>query len=100
MVEEYAGLPGVLIEEHDISFSVGLEHVSAHCPVTDSGLFCCVTSSGTPDRHGIFAGAGTGRNSRALGFFVRRGCVLCERGKLGSIARSNAKRRNSVWMGK
>jgi hypothetical protein len=100
MIEECSSRPGFLIEGHDISSSVGLEHVPAHCPVTDSGLFYCIASGGTPYRHGIVVGVGTGRNSRAMEFFLRRGCVLYERGKLGNIARSNAPGRTFVWVEK
>jgi hypothetical protein len=100
MIEENDGRPGLLIEEHDISSSVGLEHVSTHCPVTNSERLYCVASSGTPYRHGIVAGAGTRRNSRALEFFLCRGCVLYERGKIGNITRSNVQRRIFVWMEK
>jgi hypothetical protein len=100
MIEECASRPGLLIEEHDISSSVGLEHVSTHCPVTDSWLFYCVASSGAPHRHGTVAGAGAGRNSRALEFFIYRACVLHERGKLGNIAHSNVQRRIFMWMEK
>jgi hypothetical protein len=100
MIEECSSRTRFLIEEHDISSSVGLEHVPAHCPVTDSGLFYCIASGGTSYRHGIVAGAGAGRDSRAMEFFLCRGCVLYERGNLGNIARSNAPRRTFVWVEK
>ena len=87
----------VMIEERDISSSVGLQRVSTHCPVANSELPCYVAYSRTPYRYGIVAGAGAGRNLRALEFFVGRGCVLHERGELGNIARSNVQRRFSIW---
>jgi hypothetical protein len=96
MIEERFCRLGLLIGEHDISFSIGLEHVSPHCPVTDSGRFYCIASSGTPDRLGTIAGKAARRNSRMLEFFVRRDCILHEREKLESITRLNVWRRTFV----
>jgi hypothetical protein len=100
MIEKHVCRPALLLEELDNSHFFGLEHVSAHYPVTGSCLFHSVASSGALYRTEVISVSRTSGNPLAPEFFVRRGCVLHRRKKLENIACFEVPHRIFVWMKK